>query len=153
MGMGTSIFITAGILLGQVVGLRYADAIILGQNPNFSWAAKLWCDVPVSSWGERNTGPSCCPLHASQHSCSWSCCPGSPRVHVTCSSTAEKRRDLKKVECQTLACFAYKSFDLIHTLKSCWLILSSKKTWPQGFGGSSMWCCSFFILLMWEKSD
>lgn len=100
MGMGTSIFITAGILLGQVVGLRYAQAMIFRQNPNFSWAAKLRYDVTVSSWAERSTGPSCCPLHVSQRSCSCSHCPGSPRVHVICSSTAEKRRHLKKVDCQ-----------------------------------------------------
>lgn len=149
MGMGTSIFITAGILLGQVVGLRYADAMIFRQNPNFSRAAKLRYDVTVSSWGERSTGPSCCPLHVSQHSCSWSRCPGSPRVHVTFSLIAEKWRNLKKVECQRWPVLL-----LIEpiVLKSCWLFLSSEKTWPQGFGGSSMWC-SFFILLMWEESD
>lgn len=36
MGMGTSIFITTGILIGQVVGLQYARGRIFWQYPNVS---------------------------------------------------------------------------------------------------------------------
>lgn len=121
------------------------------QNPNFSWAAKLQYDVTVRSWGERRTGPSCCPLHVSQRSCSWPRCPGSPRVHVTCSSTAEKRRELKKVACQHWPVSLIDPLIESIVLKGRWLILYHLGL--RALVGRSMWCCLFFILLMWEEAE
>lgn len=118
MGMGTSIFITTGILIGQVVGLQYARGRIFRQYPNFSWATKLWYDLTESSWGERSCGPFCCPLHVSPHSCSWSPCPVSPRVHATCSSTEETRRELKKVTCKHWPVWLIDSLDESIVLKA-----------------------------------
>lgn len=55
------------------------------------------CVFSESCWEEKSTGQSCSPAHVSQRSCSSSSCPGSQRVHVTCSLTREMKRDVRKV--------------------------------------------------------
>ena len=88
------------------------------------------CVFSESYWEEKSTGRSCSPAHVSQRSCSSSSCPGSQRVHVTCSLTEEMKRDARKVNLTLLLLLLLL---LLPSPHQQWLI---SNTWQGGLKGS-----------------
>lgn len=105
MGMGTSIFITGGILTGQVMGLKLAARkqikVILSKTRNACWSKKIYL-FPFfleKSLAKGSTGPSSSPPPAFQQSCSSWFCHGSLRALATCLLIKGMMRLVKKVCC------------------------------------------------------
>lgn len=102
ISLSSAVFTAFGVVLGQVVGLRYGRADLTHAPQRRHRGGCVDTDPPDDLfigrfWAASPAGSISLPATPSPASSSWSPCPGSRRAPATCSSTAGTRRPAFKV--------------------------------------------------------